>query len=225
MRRRLDGNRRVGRGPFRGRRSLGSARSSRRQSGPATAAQASQDSASPRALLDRYCVTCHNERLKTGGLSLDTVDPPTSARARRRLGEGRPQAARGHDAAGRPARGPRTGRGVAASPRSRPGSIARPRRSRIPAAPPLHRLNRTEYANAIRDLLALDIDVRDAAAGRRHRRARLRQHRRRAVGLAGAARALPVGGAQDQPARGRGPDRSRRRDVSAADGCWCRTIG
>ena len=28
-----------------------------------------------RALLDRYCVTCHNQRLKTGGLSLDTVDP------------------------------------------------------------------------------------------------------------------------------------------------------
>ena len=29
---------------------------------------------SPRALLDQYCVTCHNERLKTGGLSLDKVD-------------------------------------------------------------------------------------------------------------------------------------------------------
>ena len=31
--------------------------------------------ASPqRALLDRYCVTCHNERLRTGGLALDTLD-------------------------------------------------------------------------------------------------------------------------------------------------------
>src|SRR5205809_913727 len=28
-----------------------------------------------RALLERYCVTCHNERLKTGGLSLDGLDP------------------------------------------------------------------------------------------------------------------------------------------------------
>src|SRR5215467_1022501 len=28
-----------------------------------------------RALLDRYCVTCHNGRLKTGGLALDTADP------------------------------------------------------------------------------------------------------------------------------------------------------
>src|SRR5262245_21962017 len=27
-----------------------------------------------RAMLDRYCVTCHNARLKTGGLMLDTVD-------------------------------------------------------------------------------------------------------------------------------------------------------
>ena len=27
-----------------------------------------------RALLDKYCVTCHNQRLKTGGLTLDTVD-------------------------------------------------------------------------------------------------------------------------------------------------------
>ena len=28
----------------------------------------------PRTLLDRYCVTCHNTRLKTAGLALDTVD-------------------------------------------------------------------------------------------------------------------------------------------------------
>src|SRR5437016_2222898 len=27
-----------------------------------------------RAILDRYCVTCHNEKLKTAGLSLDTLD-------------------------------------------------------------------------------------------------------------------------------------------------------
>ena len=30
--------------------------------------------AEPRALLDRYCVTCHNQRLKTAGLTLDTAD-------------------------------------------------------------------------------------------------------------------------------------------------------
>ena len=39
-----------------------------------------------RALLDRYCVTCHSERLKTGGLTLETMDvsnvggPPRSGK-------------------------------------------------------------------------------------------------------------------------------------------------
>src|SRR5712691_9136104 len=28
----------------------------------------------PRAVLDRYCVTCHNERLKAAGLTLDKMD-------------------------------------------------------------------------------------------------------------------------------------------------------
>src|SRR5437867_840836 len=29
----------------------------------------------PRAVLDQYCVTCHNERTKTAGLMLDKMDP------------------------------------------------------------------------------------------------------------------------------------------------------
>ena len=47
----------------------------------------------------------------------------------------------------------------------RSSSISRPGRDRLaevrpnPGRPTLHRLNRTEYANAIRDLLALEIDV------------------------------------------------------------------
>ena len=32
-----------------------------------------------RPLLQRYCVTCHNDRLETGGLSLDGVDPTNAA--------------------------------------------------------------------------------------------------------------------------------------------------
>ena len=40
----------------------------------AVAASASPSGASHRALLDRYCVTCHNARLKTAGLTLDTMD-------------------------------------------------------------------------------------------------------------------------------------------------------
>src|SRR5262245_3228683 len=39
---------------------------------PAGSASASAESA--RALLDTYCVTCHNERRRTAGLMLDTLD-------------------------------------------------------------------------------------------------------------------------------------------------------
>ena len=35
---------------------------------------ANRETASQRALLDKYCVTCHNERAKTAGLSLEKVD-------------------------------------------------------------------------------------------------------------------------------------------------------
>ena len=180
------------------------------------APQASQDAASPRALLDRYCVTCHNQRLKTGGLSLDTVDPSNLAehadvweKVVRKLRAGTMP----------PVGRPRPEKPVAASLVSSleagldRAAAAKPN----PGRAPLHRLNRTEYANAIRDMLALDVDVRDPAARRRHRRARLRQRRRGADRLAGADGTVPVCRAQDRPARSRVPDRSRRGVVSAAE--------
>jgi cytochrome c551/c552 len=40
----------------------------------AASSQAANQRPPDRALLDQYCVTCHNERLKTGGVSLDNVD-------------------------------------------------------------------------------------------------------------------------------------------------------
>ena len=40
----------------------------------ATGAASAGAAAPSRALLDRYCVTCHNERLQTAGLTLDSVD-------------------------------------------------------------------------------------------------------------------------------------------------------
>src|ERR1700730_17901327 len=36
--------------------------------------QQTTSSAEPRAMLDKYCVTCHNQRLKTAGLTLDTLN-------------------------------------------------------------------------------------------------------------------------------------------------------
>ena len=79
----------------------------------------------------------------------------------------------------------------------------------------VHRLNRTEYNNAIRDLFALDVDVQIAAAGRRDRRRQLRQLRRRPHDLDGAPRALSVGrapghAAGDGPASGQSGARDLR---------------
>ena len=112
-----------------------------------------------RATLDRYCVTCHNDRLRIAGLALDAADVD----------------AVGEDAATweKVARKLRT-RTMPPSPRPRPDEAsydglvayleseldraagAAPDPGRRPA---LHRLNRAEYANAVRDLLALEIDA------------------------------------------------------------------
>ena len=36
--------------------------------------QAGRDQLTPTELLDRYCVSCHNDRLQTGGVSFDGLD-------------------------------------------------------------------------------------------------------------------------------------------------------
>ena len=43
-------------------------------SGPAATGAPASAAAPHRAVLDKYCVTCHNARLKTAGLALDTMD-------------------------------------------------------------------------------------------------------------------------------------------------------
>jgi mono/diheme cytochrome c family protein len=109
------------------------------------------------ALVDQYCLTCHNDRAKTGNLSLTGLDvsqPGDQAEtwekvARKvRAGLMPPSGMPRPDRAALDAFAARleTGLDRAAVAHPNPGSSA------------LHRLNRTEYANAIRDLLALDID-------------------------------------------------------------------
>lgn len=117
------------------------------------------------AVLNEYCVVCHNERLGNANLSFDTLD------------------------ASRPSTHPETWEKVVTKLRTRtmpPVGLRRPDRDTYAAvagqleteldaawaANPypgridaIHRLNRTEYNNAIRDLLALDIDVRDLLPG------------------------------------------------------------
>ncbi len=117
----------------------------------------STDSAAQTAVLNKYCVTCHSDKNRTGGLSLqaaDLTDVPRKAETwekvirKLRAGSMPPQGMP------RPDRATLDGlasylevsidRAAAANPN--PGHAA------------MHRLNRTEYANAIHDLLALDID-------------------------------------------------------------------
>jgi hypothetical protein len=112
-----------------------------------------------RALLDRYCVGCHNQRLKTAKLELDLLDvthPEKDAltweRAIRKL------------------------RGGMMPP---PGAAARPTAAEVdslatyledsldkagaanpnPGSVRIHRLNRAEYANAARDIFGIDVDA------------------------------------------------------------------
>ena len=112
----------------------------------------------PRALLDRYCVTCHNDRLKTANLSLQGLDLTKLAdqaelweKVIRKLRAGvmpppdLPRPPLPDYEALRDWLENEIDR-VAAT-RTAPGSVV------------LHRLNRTEYANAIRDLLDLQIDA------------------------------------------------------------------
>jgi hypothetical protein len=110
------------------------------------------------ALLNQYCITCHNQRLKTAGLLLDTMDPQQVSKdaaawekvvCKVRTGMMPPAGARRPDRAALDA--------FAADLEGRLDRAATPAASL--EAPSLHRLNRTEYANAIRDLLALDVDV------------------------------------------------------------------
>jgi mono/diheme cytochrome c family protein len=130
-----------------------------RLSPPSTTAQSSAVPPIDRRLLDQYCVSCHNERLRTGGLTLDKIDVDRiGANAdvwekvvRKLRGEQMPPTGR-----------PRPDKPAAAAFVSsleaaldRAGAAAP-----NPGRPVTHRLNRTEYTNAIRDLLALEIDAR-----------------------------------------------------------------
>jgi len=110
-----------------------------------------------RAVLNQYCVTCHNERLRTANLLLDqaNVENPSQGAevwekvVRKLRAEAMPPA-------GMPRPDPATydsfatyletelDRAAAANPN--------------PGRPPAHRLNRAEYTSAIRDLLELEID-------------------------------------------------------------------
>jgi len=110
------------------------------------------------AFLTQYCFGCHNERAKIAGLALDALDLSHAGAdadtwekviKKVRTGMMPPSGAR------RPERAALDG--FAAQLEERLDKAVDPNSALV--TPALHRLNRTEYANAIRDLLALDVDV------------------------------------------------------------------
>jgi hypothetical protein len=119
----------------------------------------------PRQFFDTYCITCHNTKLKTAGLALDTLDvskPAAHAEllekviAKLRAGSMPPQGMPRADAA--------TYKVIATALENAIDKAwqASPNPGRIGA---VHRLNRAEYSNAIRDLFALDFDVKPLLPG------------------------------------------------------------
>jgi mono/diheme cytochrome c family protein len=115
-----------------------------------------------RQILNQYCVTCHTARAKTAatqsGVVFDTADlsatpanPVLWEKVLRRLHARTmpPQGAKRPDEAAY-----RTLTTFLESELDR-ADLAHPH----PGRPLLHRLNRAEYANAVRDLLALDVDA------------------------------------------------------------------
>ena len=111
-----------------------------------------------RAVLDKYCATCHNARLKTAGLLLDEMDVgQVGERAEAWEKVARKLRTREMPPPGLPR--PDETTYVAATAWFETAldraAAARPTPGRVP----VHRLNRTEYANAVRDLLDLEIDA------------------------------------------------------------------
>ena len=110
------------------------------------------------ALVSRYCTTCHDTRLKTGGLALDRMnlaDIPADAEVwekvirKVRAGMMPPAGMPRPAAADLRAFATTLEASLDAAAAARPGA----------ARALIHRLNRAEYANAIRDLVALDVDA------------------------------------------------------------------
>ena len=125
------------------------------QRDPVTAPLAAQEA---QAILNKYCTTCHNQRSKTGNLELDTKDLAhlekdvvawESVVRKLRTGMMPPKNAARPDRA--------TLDGLATWLES--GLDRQAALHPNPGSPSVQRMNRNEYANAIRDLLDLEVDV------------------------------------------------------------------
>jgi mono/diheme cytochrome c family protein len=118
----------------------------------------------PHALISQYCVTCHNQKARTAGLLLDNLAADLDTGNVGAHAETWEKVVRKLRVGAMPPQGmPRPDRAtedaLAASIETSLDHAAASAPN--PGQPVLHRLNRTEYANAIRDLLALNVDASD----------------------------------------------------------------
>jgi len=113
---------------------------------------------SQRALVNEYCAGCHNDNLKSGGFSWAEVDLAHPERSAEQV----ETVIRKVRAGMMPPAGARRPAGAAlkafASAIEKGVDQAAARQPYIDA-PDLHRVNRTEYRNSVRDLLGIDVDV------------------------------------------------------------------
>jgi mono/diheme cytochrome c family protein len=123
---------------------------------PQASPQGNGATAEYKAVIQQYCVTCHNETLKTGGLTLEKMDYANigsgadvweKVSKKLRSGMMPPQ--------GKPKPNETTRNNLASWLETSLDQAAS--KAPNPGRPLLHRLNRAEYANAIRDLLALEV--------------------------------------------------------------------
>jgi mono/diheme cytochrome c family protein len=132
----------------------GSMHAAQPQSSPAAPSPGSQYS----VVLNRYCVACHSEKLKTAGLVLEKADVanvPQGAemweKVIRKLRTG------AMPPAGLPRPDSATSDAFAAYLETAIDRAAATKPN--PGRPSVHRLNRAEYANAVRDVLKVDVDA------------------------------------------------------------------
>jgi Protein of unknown function (DUF1592)/Protein of unknown function (DUF1588)/Protein of unknown function (DUF1587)/Protein of unknown function (DUF1585)/Protein of unknown function (DUF1595)/Planctomycete cytochrome C len=114
--------------------------------------------AAPAAVLNTYCVTCHSDKARTGGLTLehaDLLDIPKGAQTWEKVIRKVRAGMMPPPGMPRPDKATLDGFSVFLENSLDQAAALKPR----PGRATIHRLNRTEYANAIRDLLALDVDA------------------------------------------------------------------
>jgi len=124
----------------------------------ATTAPTASTVAQQKAVIDQYCVTCHNQRTKTAGLALDSIDLSKPGEHAEILEKAimkvrgnlmPPPNARQPDATAKQSlvRWLENSLDQAAAANPNPGSVQ------------LHRLNRSEYAASMKELFDIDVDV------------------------------------------------------------------